>query len=244
MKFDKLINIFATPSELAEKFAEDLTGRIEESARKRKPVTIVLSGGSTPELLFAVLGERYSETVPWKYVHFFWGDERCVPLTNPDSNFGNAKRIFLDRIDIPLSNIHRIRGEDDSEEEVERYAREILSVTLLRDWLPLFDITILGLGEDGHTASIFPGNPGLLNSDKICETAFHPVSNQKRITLTGRVINNSESVAFLVTGKKKAAVVEKILRERDLSQNCPASHIVPVYGKIRWFLDKESGSLL
>ena len=141
-----------------------------------------------------------------------------------------TRRTLLEKIDIPSSNIHRIKGEDDPEKEALRYSEEISACTAKRDGLPLFDLIMLGLGEDGHTASIFPGHKELFNSDKICEVAVHPVTLQKRITLTGRVINNAESVTFLVTGKKKAEIVEKIIKKSSSAINFPASYIVPVYG--------------
>jgi 6-phosphogluconolactonase len=103
---------------------------------------------------------------------------------------------------------------------------------------------LLGLGEDGHTASIFPGQMELMESDKSCAVAFHPVTKQKRITLTGRVINNAEQVAFLVTGKKKEVIVEKIVKQKPSAQNFPASYIVPVYGQLSWFLDRDAGNML
>ncbi len=151
-----------SPSELAEKFAYEMTRMITESVKNSATFTVALSGGSTPELLFTVLGGNYAESVDWKYVHFFWGDERCVPPGNPESNFGMAQKEFLGRIDIPSINIHRIRGEDDPENEAVRYSDEILMFAANRDGLPLFDLILLGLGEDGHTASIFPGHSDFL----------------------------------------------------------------------------------
>jgi 6-phosphogluconolactonase len=241
---DKNIKIFATPKELAEKFAEEMAGMIIESAKNQKLFNVALSGGSTPELLFTLLGNNYAGSVPWHYVHFFWGDERCVPPDNTESNYRMAQSKLLTRIKIPSGNIHRIRGEADPAGEAGRYSEELTSHILKRDSLPLFDLVLLGLGEDGHTASIFPGQMDLMESDKICEVAFHPVTKQKRITITGRVINNAERVVFLVTGKKKEEIVEKIVKQRPSAQNFPAFYIVPVYGMLSWFLDHEAGSLL
>ena len=241
---DKSVKIFPTPYELAEKFAKELVNMITESAKKKKSFSVALSGGSSPELLFSVLGDHFSNSAPWEYVHFFWGDERCVSPDNAESNYGMTSRKLLEKINIPSSNIHRIKGEDDPEKEASRYSEEISDYTGKRDGLPLFDLIILGLGEDGHTASIFPGHKELLNSDKICEVAVHPVTLQKRITLTGRVINNADSVTFLVTGKKKADIVEKIIKKNASALNFPASYIVPVYGVLRWFIDEDAGRLL
>lgn len=241
---DKSIEIFPTPFELAEKFAENLTKLITASNNKGDIFCIALSGGTTPELLYSVIGNHFSKAVSWDNVHFFWGDERCVPPDNTESNYGMTQRSLLGKIMIPSSNIHRIRGENDPEAEALRYSVEIGDYTRKRGGLPVLDVIILGLGEDGHTASIFPSDLALFGSDLTCAVASHPVSQQKRITLTGKVINNSNSINFLVTGKKKAGIVEKILKKEQDAQNFPAAQIVPAYGEIFWFLDKESASLL
>jgi len=241
---NRSVKIFSTPSELAEKFAEEWILWINEAEQKRKPISVALSGGSTPELLYSVLGEKYSGFVHWEYVHFFWSDERCVPPDSSDSNYQMTRNMLFDKILIPSSNIHRILGENDPECEALRYSDEIDSFTEKRNGLPLFDIIILGVGEDGHTASIFPGNLHLFNSEKTCEVAIHPVTLQKRITLTGRVINNANSVTILVTGRNKAAIVEKILHENPIAKDFPASYIVPSLGELRWFLDGEAGDLI
>lgn len=235
-----IVKIFPTQYVLALKFAEKMVHMIKESVKNTKLFTIALSGGSTPEIVFKMLAENYAKSVPWEFVHFFWGDERCVPPDNTESNFGMTQRQLLSKIEIPSPNIHRIKGEDDPETEASRYSEEILLHTGKRDGIPVFDLILLGLGEDGHTASIFPGQLELMKSDKICDIAFHPVTFQKRITLTGGVINNAETVVFLVTGKKKEDIVEKILKNKPADQNYPASYIVPVYGRLYWFLDKEA----
>jgi 6-phosphogluconolactonase len=155
-----------------------------------------------------------------------------------------TKQKLFDKIEISASNIHRIKGEENPANEAVRYSDEILSFSQKRNGLPLFDLFILGLGDDGHTASIFPGNLELLNSEKICDVASHPVTNQKRITITGRVINNASKVVFLVTGKKKSEIVEKIINNRAEALAFPASYIAPADGMLIWYVDKESASLL
>jgi len=238
------IRIFPTPYELAEKFAEEMVTLADEYEKAGSCMTIALSGGSTPELLFSVLGDHFSRSVNWEIVHFFWGDERCVPPDDPESNFGMVQRSLFRKIGIPASNLHRIRGESDPSGEALRYSLEVEEHTTKKYGWPVFDLIILGLGEDGHTASIFPSNVTLLESENICEVAIHPASGQKRITLTGRVLNNAVRVAFLVTGSKKAGIVEKILKSQSSAQNYPASFIVPSYGELTWFLDREAASLL
>jgi 6-phosphogluconolactonase len=241
---DKIVKIFPSPYELAVKFAEELALMIKISAEAKKQFTIALSGGSTPEVLFAFLGDKYAKSIPWEYVHFFWGDERCVPPDDSESNYGMTASTLLCKIEIPSMNIHRVRGEDDPEMEASRYSEEILHFTRKRDILPVFDLFLLGLGDDGHTASIFPGHLDLFDSDKICSTAFHPVTLQKRITITGRVINNADNVTFLATGKKKEDIVEKIFKNKPEALNYPAFYIVPVYGSLSWLLDENAGRLI
>jgi 6-phosphogluconolactonase len=241
---DKILKIYPDPYLLAENFAMEFIHMVNESAGKNQPFTVALSGGSTPELFFSILAGNFGGSVPWRYVHLFWVDERCVPPDNAESNFGMTREKLLDKIEIPSLNIHRIRGEEDPVQEAARYSEEISGNTGKRDGMPLFDLIILGLGEDGHTASIFPGHLDLLQSDKTCEIALHPSTHQRRITLTGKIINNADRVIFLVTGTKKAEIVEKMLKKDPTAKNYPATFIVPVYGHLTWFIDKEAAVLL
>jgi 6-phosphogluconolactonase len=241
---ERSVKIFQNPGELAEKLSEDLVIMINDSATKNKPFTIALSGGSTPELLFSLLGKKYAKSVHWNSVHFFWGDERCVAPDNPGSNYGMTKKNLFDHIVINSVNIHRIRGEDEPQAEAFRYSSEISQNTEERNGLPQFDLVMLGLGDDGHTASIFPGYRHLLTSEKICEEALNPHNQQRRITITGRVINNADKVIFLVTGKKKAEIIESIFKSEPEAFSYPASYILPVYGSLEWYIDSEAGSLL
>ena len=238
------IRIFPTPQALAESLALDLVSQIKEADTGVNHFTIALSGGSTPRLLFMVLGDLHASSVPWDKVHFFWVDERCVPPEDHESNFGMTKKALLNKIDIPVSNVHRIKGEDDPAKEAERYSEEIMSFTVKRNVLPFFNIMLLGLGEDGHTASIFPGNERLFLSDEICTSAVHPSTSQKRITITGKVINNSASIIFIVTGKNKAEIVNNIIGLRDNKKQFPASYVKSSEGRIVWYLDEEAASLI
>jgi 6-phosphogluconolactonase len=240
---ETIIKVSESQDELAAELAGELSEMINKAAFRKKPLTIALSGGNTPRLMFSVLGDNYSEKTDWSYVHFFWGDERCVPPDDPDSNFGMTRSVFLDKINIPASNIHRIRGESIPEQESVRYSEEIKKSARSGNNLPVFDLILLGLGDDGHTASIFPRNRELLFSDKICEVAIHPVSGQKRVTITGPVINNAANIIFLVSGAGKAEVVADII-ENPGEVSYPAASIEPVHGTLKWYLDLDAASLL
>jgi 6-phosphogluconolactonase len=236
---EKTVRIYDSPEELAEAFARELASSFRNATEKGSVFTVALSGGSTPSALYSLLAEKYADSVNWKYIHFFWGDERCVPPDDPESNYGMAFDKFLGRIDIPPGNIHRIAGEGIPSVEALRYSGEILLNTRSFNGLPVFNHFILGMGEDGHIVSIFPSNREMFHSDKICDVAVHPVTGQKRITVTGKVINNSESVTFLVTGKSKAETVERIFMKDN---GFPASDVMPYHGRLAWLLDKEAAS--
>ena len=232
--------IFKTPHDLAEYFAKELSKKVNSAAEKKESIYIALSGGSSPKILFSIMAEKYGWSTRWNHVHFFWVDERCVDPDDHESNYGMTRRLLFERIDIPEKNIHRMRGENDPGEEAERYSREIKQNVPVKDSFPLFDIMILGMGDDGHTASIFPGNERLLYCDKVCETAIHPSSLQNRITLTGKVINNSKEIFFLVTGEKKSPVIEQIFSKNKNPAMFPSSHINSINGKTVWLLDEEA----
>jgi 6-phosphogluconolactonase len=240
---ETIIKISESQSELATELAGEIAEMIGRAAFRKAPLTIALSGGSTPRLLFSVLGDKYPGNTDWKYVHFFWGDERCVPPDDADSNYGMTKKTLLDKIKIPGSNIHRIKGEAPPDREAVRYSAEIKKITRTLNDLPIFDLIILGLGDDGHTASIFPGNRGLLFSEKICEVASHPLSGQQRVTITGPVINNADNIIFLVTGSGKAKIVADII-EKPGAVSYPAASIEPVHGTLKWYLDIDAASML
>lgn len=237
---ENVYRIFPTPFELAEAAALEIVTLIKKSGDK--PFLMALSGGKTPETLFSVLGDHFGNSVSWKNVHFFWVDERCVPPDDPESNYGMTRRAFLEKAAVPPENIHRIRGEEDPGDEAIRYSEEIREYTTKRDNLPFFDLILLGLGADGHTASIFPGMESLFFSEKICDVAQNPLTGQKRITLTGRIINNAGRIIFVVTGINKAGIVKEIVEKKENVKLYPASYVLPVSGSVGWYLDREAGT--
>ena len=234
--------ILATPYEAANKLAMDLIRYTEHMIQYRERLYIALSGGTTPQLMFEIIAKEYPTALPWKQLHFFWVDERCVLADDPENNYGNAHRILFSKVAIPPENIHPIHGGEDPLTEVVRYSGEILTHVPCTKNLPVFDLVLLGMGNDGHTASIFPGQPGLFETTAICSISQHPQTCQKRITLTGKVINNAAEIVFLVTGKTKAEKVKEIMDDENDASLYPAKQVRPTNGILSWYLDNESAT--
>lgn len=208
---------------------------IIELARSKSQISICLSGGSTPKAIFDIWATHYSEVLPWMKLHFYWGDERCVPPSDEMSNYGMTKKHLFDKVIIPASNINRILGENDPEAEAARYAN------LIQTKAPIFDLVILGLGDDGHTASIFPENIDDWDCPQDCLVASHPQTGMKRVSISGKVINRAAQVAFLVTGASKADKVKQIIEQRfKYSDLYPAALVNPKNGRLFWFLDEAA----
>ncbi|MGB5821499.1 MAG: 6-phosphogluconolactonase [Saonia sp.] len=230
------LNIYDSKQEVAEYFSEYLRNLITAGNN----VYIALSGGSTPKIVFNEIAARFGDTMDWSTVFFYWGDERCVPPDDEESNYKMTVDHLLSKIAIPKENIHRIKGELVPEEEAIAYGKLLDNELPKRYGIPQFDLVILGMGDDGHTASIFPHEIHLWNSHNNCELAVHPDSGQRRITITGKIINNAATVAFLVTGGSKSEKVKEIVRWEGKYQSYPASLVSPTSGKLLWFLDKEA----
>jgi len=235
-----IIKTYATSQEVAERFAEDL----HEWTQAEAKMTIALSGGSTPKLLFKHLAEQYADTMDWSKVHLFWGDERCVPPTDEESNYKMTNDLLLQHIDIPEANVHRIHGETPPNREAKRYGEVIKKEVETRDAMPCFDLIILGMGDDGHTASIFPNQMRLFDETDYCAVARHPESGQYRVTLTGKALKNAKRIAFLVTGEKKAAKVCTVLNHDRGWEKLPAAHVRPKNGDLYWYLDEAAATEL
>jgi len=230
------LHISKDASAVAQNFARFFV----EQLKGQDYFSVALSGGSTPKILFKLWAEEYRDKIDWSVVHFFWGDERCVPPDDKESNFGVCKALLLDHIDIPAENIHRVQGEDSPMEEVKRYGLEIMDNTDTVNDVPTFDLIILGMGDDGHTASIFPHQMELLVAKKPTVIAQHPTSGQTRISLSGTLINNARIIAFLVTGAKKQEKLSSILNRDTDAPTYPAAHILPASGELHWFVDEAA----
>lgn len=232
------LEVFDSPEQLADHFSDQLMSWIGNSASAR--MDIAISGGSTPNLLFSALAGKYADAPSWQKVHFWWVDERMVPWEAPDSNFGTARRLLFSQIQLPVTNLHPISGENEPLEEAYRYQQLIRQSLQTKDGWPLFDLVILGMGEDGHTASIFPNQMELFTSDQYCAIALHPVSSQKRITLTGKVLNNAARICFLVTGASKSEPFRQIWENSSGGNALPAARIRPKSGCMTWYCDEAA----
>jgi len=233
---DLYIHTSETPEDLADAFALKLIDWINETSGDA--FHLALSGGKTPTLLFSLLAGKFQKEIPWQKIHFWWGDERMVPIDDPESNFGVVNELLFSKIMLSNNQVHRIKGEANPIEEAKRYGIEIQSlVPINNDW-PEFDLIMLGLGDDGHTASIFPDQMQLMESDEVTGIAFHPITGQSRITLTGKVLNNAKRVAFLVSGASKGRIFDEIIHSTIHSSVYPASYIRPE-GELHWFIDKD-----
>ncbi|EMI40643.1 6-phosphogluconolactonase [Rhodopirellula sp. SWK7] len=229
------------PPTLAREFAKDFAAWVEKQNHDK--ISVALSGGSTPKILFELWASEYADSVDWSRLHFFWGDERCVPPNDSESNYGVAKALFFDKVRVPDENIHRVHGEADPEQERVRYEEEIRSIVSSdENGIPRFDLMLLGMGDDGHTASIFPYQRELLQSPRICEVAQHPVSGQTRITLTGPVINASAKTVFLVTGAGKKEVLADVIHHKGAFETYPASYITE--GDVVFYVDEAAAEEL
>jgi len=236
------ITVFKDPQELADQVSGWLMDQIAKSTGSR--FDLAISGGSTPNLLFSALASKYADSSLWQKTNFWWTDERMVAPFDPESNFGTAQKLLFSKIAIPEKNIHRIKGESDPFQEAENYSLKIIETLKIVNGWPEFDLILLGMGDDGHTASIFPNRTDLLISDRLCEMAYHPVTNQVRITLTGSVINHAALICFVVTGAGKAERLSEIFSNDKNSEHLPAAQIKPVNGELLWYLDKQAAGFL
>jgi len=225
------IEVFKDPKEIATYLSELLIELTNKS-----DISMALSGGSTPEKIYSHLA---SIPIRWNKIHLFWGDERMVPPYDPQSNFLMVKNSLLDHIIIPEININRIQGENNPISESDRYNELILNSNMGK-----FDLILLGLGTDGHIASIFPGNINLFETDKVCTPSIHPESKQVRISITGKTINSSAVIVFIVTGKSKSGIINEIINRKGDWQKYPASYANLKNGEIIWLLDTEAASQL
>jgi 6-phosphogluconolactonase len=228
--------------------AETIVEHLSELLQTRDVYSIALSGGSTPRRLYELLANdaKLQEQIPWDRVHFFWGDERHVPPSHPDSNYRMANTALLSKVPIPSKNIHRIRAEDsDADKAAADYEQEIRRFFKIdAGQLPRFNCVLLGMGSDGHTASLFPGTSALEETKRLAVANWIEKFQSYRFTLTVSVINNADRIIFLASGEEKADTLKAVL-EDDIKSNCyPAQRIQPSDGMLIWFLDQSAAGRL
>jgi 6-phosphogluconolactonase len=228
---------------LAHEAARLVAQLAREAAEFRGRFSVALSGGSTPGGLYRLLAEEpYRAQVPWEEVHLFWGDERCVPPDDPGSNYHLAREMLIARVPIPAENVHRVRGELGAQVAAQGYEQTLEG--FFCGPRPRFDLVLLGLGEDGHTASLFPGSSLLAETERLVAPAraLYQDRPAERVTLTLPAINAARQVLFLVAGSDKAKIVQAVV-EGPAGQ-LPAQHIRPTAGQLTCLLDASAASLL
>ena len=219
----------------------------KQAIAERNRFLVALSGGSTPKALYSILAnDKYAQQLDWSKVHFLFGDERSVPPTHADSNFAMANAILFSPLHIPSAQIHRMRGEDPPETAAAQYETTLrhLTTAVPGQW-PRLDLVLLGMGDDGHTASLFPGTASLTEQTRWVVPSTSPQGTRARVTLTLGVINHASVVLFLVAGRNKAAVVRRVLEQRPGDPvPYPAALVRPETGRLLWYLDRAAASEL
>ena len=226
------IRILTTPQELFEAAAEEVVRAAKEAVTQRGRFTIALSGGSTPKNLFNLLATNARTVLPWDRMFFFWGDERHVPPTDPDSNYRMAEETMLSKIPVAAGNVFRIAAENpDAAAAAEAYEQTLRKFFQLGPGqVPIFDLILLGMGPDGHTASLFPGSAGLQEKSRLVIANWVDKLKTSRLTLTLPVLNAARCVAFLVSGTDKAPALHAVLEGDVSGEQYPSKLIHPVDG--------------
>ncbi len=235
-----------TPQDLFQAAAEEVIRAATSAITERGRFTIALSGGSTPKNLYTLIAANASASLPWDRMFFFWGDERHVPPDNPDSNYRMAKETLLSKVAIPPANIFRIPAENpDASAAADAYEQTLRKFFAVAPGeFPRFDLILLGIGPDGHTASLFPETAALEQTSRLVVANWVEKLQTNRITFTLPVLNAARCVAFLVSGTDKAAVLHEVLEGNAPAEKYPSKLVRPSEGKLIWFVDRAAASQL
>jgi len=241
------VRIFEDADALARGAAELFLRRAVDQVDASGSFCIALSGGSTPQHLFGLLAaEPYRSQMPWAHIHFFWGDERTVPPEHRDSNFGAANELLLSRVPVPAENVHRMAAERSPPEraaaEYDATLRRFFKLSE-KEW-PRFDLVFLGLGADGHTASLFPDTAALTETHRLAVANYVEKLAAYRLTLTCPVFNHAACILFLVSGVEKAETLAEVLAAEVDGARYPAQLIRPADGQLLWYVDRAAGQAL
>ncbi|MBM4254387.1 MAG: 6-phosphogluconolactonase [Deltaproteobacteria bacterium] len=239
------LHIYQDTQELYSEAAALFTRLANEAIASQGRFTVAFSGGSTPKSVYTLLahGNPRMQPIAWPYVHVFWGDERCVPPTHQDSNYHMANEALLAHVPIPPENIHRIQAELEPLEAAYNYERKLREVfSLPSDGTPCFDLALLGMGPDGHTASLFPGTSGLQEKTRLAVAHYVEKLSSWRVTLTAKVFNAAAHVAFLVAGADKALTLKEVLEGPFQPDRLPSQLIQPAPESLQWLVEATAAS--
>jgi len=243
------LKIFADAVELEREAATRLVATARASVARQGAFSVALAGGSTPRRLYSLLAdeqEPFRQQLPWDRMQFFWGDERCVPPDHADSNYRMANEAMLSRVPVPAENIHRIHAENhDVAWAAEAYSEELRKVLDGVDaQMPRLDMVLLGMGPDGHTASLFPGSAALKEQSRCVVENWVEKFKSNRVTMTAPLLNRAALVIFLVQGAEKAQVLREVLHGDYQPELYPSQLIQPVDGECLWLVDQAAAGLL
>ncbi len=239
------LRVYPTRNAVAQAAAAQFVAAAERAQTARERFIVALSGGHTPRDLFRILVDEYGTTVDWVHTQVFWGDERCVPQQDLENNAHMARLALLDHVQIPMSNIHRVQTDLDPEAaaaDYERTLRQYFGARGLQQ--PRFDLVLLGLGSEGHTASLFPGSPALHETDRWTSAVYVEKLDSWRVTLTPVALNAATKVIFLVVGEEKASILKQVLSDPKQPDLYPAQIINPPQGQVLWIADEAAASQL
>lgn len=236
------VRVFSDVNKLSLRAAEGVVRTINESVQTNGRFSLALSGGNTPRTLYRLLSSQFRDQIPWTRVHVFWGDERYVPLGDPHSNYRMARETLLDAAPCPPGNVHPMPTELSDPDTAARDYEKTLRNYFSGDW-PRFDLLLLGIGEEGHTASLFPGSPALEETKRWVVAVKVPAEPPRRLTLTLPVLSHAANVYFLVTGSNKAQALHSILNRPPDPKNYPASGVSLARGTVIWWVDREAAAL-
>jgi 6-phosphogluconolactonase len=237
------LHIYNTKEEMSEALASWMCEVIENTLKDQEYFTLVLAGGSTPKLLFKTLAsDKFKDRINWKRIHFFWGDERIVPYADDRNNARMAHDLLINHLDVPFTHVHIMRT--DIEPNFGRDAYRKVLHDFFDNTSTSFDLVLLGMGEDGHTLSLFPGSPIIEEHQRWVNTVYNKEQQMYRITLMPLLINMAARIAFMVDGEKKAEVLQKVIQGDYRPSELPAQIIKPVNGELHWFVDNAAAQRL
>jgi 6-phosphogluconolactonase len=238
------IRIVNTQADLFQTAAQEFVSQSNQAIAVRGKFTVALSGGSTPKGLFSLLASGSIPSIPWDKIFFFWSDERHVPPSDPESNYRMANEAMLSMVPVPAENIFRVHAEErDAAVAAGEYEQTIAKFFALKpDEFPRFDLIYLGIGPDGHTASLFPGSPGLEEKSRLVIANWVEKFKTNRITFTYPVLNGAACVTFLASGPDKAPILHGVLENPQ--SNLPCQRVRPTNGRLIWLLDRPAAAAL